>query len=201
MTRACRAPISTEHAVAWLLGELSAREAAGIEDHLFACGPCTRELEILQRLGRDVARTVRAGLVSVAVSSALLERAASDGMRLRAYRIRDGEAVRCTAGPRDDGVVVRLEVDAGKGETVDLAAEVSLLDSGERFSQVTEDVVVDRTRGEVAYLFPGAFVRDLPRSRWDLTTRVHGEAGTRIGSYAMMHTPWEQLPAEERGDG
>ncbi len=198
MTATCRTPIPPEEALRWFRGDLPSAGEDALEQHLFACESCARRLEGFHRLGADVKRVVREGRVPVAVTSALLEQAAAEGMHLRSYRLGDGGEVRCTASPRDDAVILRLAVDTGADETVDLEAKVSIFGSGEGYVQLTEDVVVDRSRGEVTYLFPGALIRAYPRSRWDVTTRIHGEAGTRLGTYALVHTPWEELPESER---
>lgn len=191
MSRTCEQPVPLDEGAAWLLGELSAEDEMRVEEHLFACESCARAIERLQRLGRDVADLLRGGRFPVAVTSDLLQWAEREGVCVRSYRMRPGEEVHCTASPRDDFVAVHLAVEAEDAESVDLVADVTLLDTGERFSRVTEDVVLDRARGELTYLFPGAVVRGYPRSRWELTARTHDEQSRRLGSYAMNHTPWE----------
>lgn len=191
----CPDPVPLDRALAWWFGELPAPEADAIEEHLFTCGSCTEELESLRSVGAGVAAAFRAGALGVALTPRVIEAARGDGMRIRSYRMADGESVRCTAGPLDDAIELRLVLTDPHADAVDLVSEATVLDSGEHFARMNEGTPVDRETGEVAYLFPGAEIRAIPRTRWEITARREGEL---VGAYTLHHTPWNELPAAER---
>jgi hypothetical protein len=194
----CPSRVAVEELIAWERGELDPATEERIEEHVFACAACTRELEALHDLAAGIGGVVAAGGVPAAVTGDLIERAEERGLRLRSYRLAPGESVACTAAPEDHFVVLRLGVDVEEDESVDVIADFTDLETGTRETHVNEDVVVDRRLQEVVYLQPGAFVRSLPRSRWLVTARARGPEGERrLGPYTFDHTPWEQL-AERR---
>jgi hypothetical protein len=196
MSEPCLQPLSLEELVDYERGELTPAASDRIEEHFFACGNCARRLETISRVGAGVADLVREGRLSASVTVQLLDDARERGVRLRSYRLAPGESVACTAGPTDDFVVIRLVVDVEEGESVDVASEVQNLETGEGWSQTTEDVAVDRRGGELVYAFAGDRVRSLPRTRWTMRAQVHGPRGDRqLGPYILDHTPWKQLSA------
>lgn len=194
MTLRCRAPAPLGDLIAWERGELAPPASDRLEEHVFGCAECTRRLEGVAGLAAGIRELVEAGAIPAAVSGELVEGAGERGLRLRTYRLAPGESVACTAGPGDDFVVVRLGLQVEEGEWVDLVAEVADLETGARDTRLTEDVPVDPGAGEIVYLYPGAAIRSLPRSRWSVTARVRGPRGEReLGPYTLEHTPWEQL--------
>lgn len=194
MTERCLSPAPLEDLIAWERGELEGAVGERLEEHVFGCAPCARELEVLGLLGAGIGALLAAGGIPAAVTDALVERAARLGSKLRSYRVAPGESVNCTAAPDDDYVVLRLGVHVEEGENVDLVADFTDLETGARETRRNDDVVVDRVSGEVVYLQPGAFIRSLPRSLWSLSALVRGPgAERRLGPYTFHHTPWEQL--------
>jgi hypothetical protein len=198
MSRApCTAPLSWPELVAYDRGELSDADAERMEAHYFACARCTSRLEAIPRIGAGIVELIRAGAISSSVTSDVVARASSQGLTLRSYRLAPGEQVACTAAPGDDFVVIRLAIDLDPAESVDVAAEITHVDSGARRTQLTEDVAFDSSSRELVFLFAGDVVRSLPRTRWDMEAHVRGPGGERrIGPYTLDHTPWELLPQE-----
>jgi hypothetical protein len=197
LTPPCAAPIPLEDLIAWERGDLGSQASDRIEEHVFGCARCTRRLEGVAALASGIRELVGAGALPSAVTGEVVERAATQGLRLRTYRLSPGDSVACTAGPDDDFVVVRLEVQVEAGESVDLVAQVADLESGGRDTRLTEDVPVDPASGEVVYLYPGDVIRSLPRTLWSVTARVRGPKGEREqGPYTLDHTPWGQLRRE-----
>jgi hypothetical protein len=194
VTARCPSPLALEELIAWERGELDPATEERIEEHVFSCAACSRDVEALHDLAAGIRGVVAAGAVPAAVTGDLVEGAEERGLRLRSYRLAPGESVACTAAPEDHFVVLRLGLDVDEDESVDVVADFTDLETGTRETRVNEDVVVDRGLREVVYLQPGAFVRSLPRSRWVVTARARGPEGERqLGPYTFDHTPWEQL--------
>ena len=123
-----------------------------------------------------------------------LSAAAASGPALREYRIAPGQSVACTAAPEDDYVVVRLALDAGPSDEVDVETEMTPRGAAPQESLLA-NVAIDRARGDVVYMFSADYVRGLPRSRWVMFARVRAGSGERrLGPYVMEHTPWDELP-------
>lgn len=202
MKPACEEPLALTELLSYERGELPAQAAARVEAHYFECPSCTRRLETLSQVAHGVKEVMRAGQVSASVTRALLERAAAGGIALRSYRLAPGATVACTAAPSDDFVVVRLVlpgIETWAVDRIDLLAEVFDLSSGQRSTHETQAVDHDLATGEVIYAWSGDRVRAQPRAQWRMQARLRGPAGERlIGPFTLDHTPWEQLPANER---
>lgn len=175
----------------YCLGELDGKEAERVEEHFFACPRCARELDSLDRLRRGVVEATQQAQVGSSVSLAFLDQARHDGLRLREYRIPEGETVLCKAGP-EDYVVVRLEGPYGGVENLTLYVDFEDLENNTAAPFPERPVFADRVLDEVLVVFPGEVVRSYPRSRW--TLRVSGEAvsndrRTEWGPFTMDHHP------------
>jgi anti-sigma factor RsiW len=192
--------MALDELVAYARGELAAADEDRVEEHLFACEACARTLEDVQRLGAGIAALARAGHVGASTTGALVSRAEREGLRLRTYRLAPGEELPCTASPDDDYLVVRLAAAGALGEErVDVVREGVEVASGARHAWVDEDVVVDRAGDEVVLVFPAAAIRALPRSRWRFDLHARGPGPSRlVGTYALDHTPWQELPPDRR---
>jgi hypothetical protein len=187
-------PVPLEDLIGWERGELGGDAAEKLEEHVFGCAACARELEAVASLGAAIAALTAAGGIPVAVTGDLAEHAERRGSKLRTYRLAPGESVDCTAAPDDAFVVLRLGVDVEPDETVDVVADFTDLRTGTRETRRNEDVVVDRESREVVYLQPGGFIRSLPRSLWSVSALARGPSGERrLGPYTFHHTPWEEL--------
>lgn len=187
-------PIGWEHLLAYVRDPLDEAELQAIEAHYFECNECSHRLAWLHRLGRTVTSLVRAGAISASGTSGWVEKAGAEGVSLRTYRLAPGETVLCTAAPEDDFVLVRLAMDIDPTESVTLVTDVLFHPTGQSERRIVEDVVVDRTAGEVLYFHSGDLVRQFPRSRWSMEAQVRGTSRTRtLGPYVLEHTPWEEL--------
>jgi anti-sigma factor RsiW len=193
----CRTPLALAELVAYERGELAVVDAERVEAHYFACAGCTRRLETVAALGAAIAGLFRAGRVSASVTAELLARATAGGLAVRSYRLAPGQIVACTAGPTDDFIAMRFgltDLADGEAESVDLLAEILDVASGERRTQLTENVPVDHAEREIVYAWSAALVRTLPRTRWTMQARIRGPHGERtLGPYTLDHTPWDQL--------
>lgn len=193
MTRRCAAPLEVESLVAYQRGELSPAAETLVEEHLFVCDPCARRLESLDRLRMGVVALVRAGRVHGTATAALVARAERDGVRVREYRIDPAAEVPCTAAPEDDLVVVRLAGGFFGSDVLDVSIEATDLASGERQATRMRDVAVDRATGDVVFLFPGDFIRAVPRSTVRYDVHRGGEQDV-LASFHFDHTPWGERP-------
>jgi hypothetical protein len=175
--------------VDWLLGELPADEERGLEEHLFECAACAARAESVQRIANAVRDAVRRAAVGGNMNHAFLDRARSDGLTLREYRLTSGETVPCQAGP-EDLVVVRLTAGFGGARDLRLDVELTDLERGESMPLATREVAADRELGEVVLVFPGEVVRSFPRSRWRMGLRAESSSGpVDLGPFILDHTP------------
>ena len=173
------------------LGELDASSGESVEEHLFACAPCARWLEELAALQEGLGDLMRAGAVLAATTDAVVARALEQGLRLRTYRIPAGGTVHCTIAPEDDANVVRLSGPFSQSERIDL--QTVRRESDEVVSSSwTEDVPVDRGKGEIILLSPGEAIRALPVSSFELEVVGREASGrmTPLGRYRLEHSPW-----------
>jgi hypothetical protein len=194
MTPPCS--LSFAELIDYRFGDEPASETEHIEEHLFECSTCRKRASLLAALESGIVDLVHGGALSGGATVRLVERAEAIGVKLRSYRIEPGGSVDCTAAPGDDFVVVRLSIDAPEAISVDVDAEVTFQATRERTSRTFENVGIDREAGELVYLFPGSYVRSLPRSTWIMRARLVEPGGPReMGPYRMEHTPWEELDA------
>jgi hypothetical protein len=184
-----RHPVGIGDLVDYLLGELPQDEEGRIEDHVFECAACARNLEAVHRIGAAVADAMRHAEIGANVNVSVVTRVTNEGLTVREYRIAPGETVPCAAGP-EDFVAVRLSGDFSGYDELTMDTEFVDLESNEQAPTVSRPVLADHQHGEIVLLFPGQVVRSYPRSRWTLT--VHGEtdAGRReLGTFIMDHSP------------
>jgi hypothetical protein len=180
---------SDELLLDYLCGDLTNDEADRLEDHLFGCESCAEKLEGLDSLRRTVARAVSSARVGANVNQEFLERARSDGLTLREYRIDEGQTVSCFAGP-EDLVVVRLAAAAEQASVVDLEVEFRDLEQDQAVPFERKALSVDRNLRELVLVFPGEEVRGYPRSRWTMRLHENAPDGPRVlGPFVMDHHP------------
>lgn len=199
MSSRCQHPVPLEELVDYYAGELDAPTAERIEEHYFACSSCAETLAWLGRLDDGVRALVRNRRLLVATTSGLVERVRAQGYELREYRADPGGTVLCTAGPSDD-YLVTYYTGLGDAAAADLRGELTDLTTGE--TQPTFSVKgapVDRARGELTVLVPGALNRGLGRTQLTFWVRVNaGTEAREIGPYHFHHTPWDELSEAER---
>jgi hypothetical protein len=183
----CGRPLSLEDCLDYWRGELPGPAEAEVDEHLLACDACGARMARLIQIGDAVRGLVHRGALSLGLTSAFLERLERDGLRVRHYQVQPGGSVRCTAGPDDDLVAMRLTGAFRPGERVDLVfpRESGIL-AGRR-----EDMPVDHLRGEVLFVEPADVIRRLPAHVSVIHLYGVGEGRPRvIGEYTLHHSPW-----------
>lgn len=182
--RSCATPIPDETLLDYWLGDRAAGDDEAIEAHLFACADCTARLTELASMGAGVATLARQGRISGLISRSLVNRLQREGIALRQYSVAPGETVPCSVFPGDDLVVTSLRGDFSAARAVTL----SVSGLGALPTQEFSELPVSPSESEVFFAFPGAFVKELPSTRVEITlTSADGEASL-IGRYVLDHT-------------
>ena len=163
-------------------GDLSAAEAAAVEDHLFACADCAGRAAELDALLRALPGAMSTAEVGGFVTDAVLNRLARDGVRVRSFALSPGAVVPCAVWDGDEVMALRLRADfAGTGE-VTLSQRVA----GTEIVRVTGPVAAGQ--GELIHAIPAAWVRQLPVVDVELLLTVaEGGEERAIGSYTLVH--------------
>lgn len=168
-------------------GELSAEEAAAIEEHLFSCGDCGARAGELDALVRAIPEAVRTAEIGGFVTDAVLNRLARDGVRLRIYALSPGAVVPCAVWDDDELMVLRLRGDFGSATEFTVSRRVG----GTEVHRATGHVN-PTGHGEILYATPAARVRELPEVDVQiLLTARDGNVERPIGSYTLAHGGWE----------
>ena len=91
----CPAPIGFDQIVDYWAGDLAAAEEARIEEHVFACDSCARELAAAEALAAGIAAVVREGRLNTVITDGILNRLAADGVRVRMFTLEHSGIVPC----------------------------------------------------------------------------------------------------------
>jgi hypothetical protein len=142
MTTACAAPLAWEQLVDYWAGDLDAEESDRVEEHVFACAACARELERVARIAEAFRRQIPP-VVSPEQVAALRAR----GVAIEENVIPPGARREVTFARDVEVMVHRLGgLDLSRTERVELTVKV----------ESTGDVLMvdplapfDRERGEV----------------------------------------------------
>ena len=180
----CPAPIGFADCIDYWAGDLTRVEEDRIEDHVFACSPCARELADAEALARGVATVAREGRLHSVVTDAILNRLSADGVRIRTYTLEGTGVVPCAVWADDDLVVARIRADfAG----VDSVTIVTRRASGEEISRIS-DIAVRPGQREILNALSAAHLRKLPATLVRVTVTAQLGAGERtIAEYALEH--------------
>src|SRR5262245_15888964 len=125
-------------------GELSASEAASIEDHLFVCADCAARAAELDALVRAIPPAFQSAEVGGFVTEAVLNRLARAGVRVRTYTLSPGASVPCAVWDDDELMALRLRGDFGDASEFTLSQRVA----GHEVSRATGQMAA-RPHGEV----------------------------------------------------
>lgn len=186
-TRSCKAPLSWETLLDYWLDELDPAAQAGIEEHYLGCDVCSRRLERLAALARDVRKLVQSGAVSMVVDEGFLRTLRQDGLRVREYRVPLNGSVNCTVEPQDDLVVGRLEVPLAGLTRVDMVT----LGGDEADGLRQEDIPFVAGSGNVLFSPPIDMLRALPATTVRVRLLAVDPEGERtLGEYAFKHSPY-----------
>jgi len=180
----CPAPIGFADVVDYWAGELTRADEDRIEEHVFACADCARELAAAEALARGVAAVAREGRLHGVVTDAILNRLAADGVRIRMFTLEGTGVIPCAVWADDDLVVSRIRADFGG---VDAVTIVTRQASGDEIGRLS-DVAVRPGQREILNAFSAAHLRALP------TTRVHvsvttstGDGERTLAEYTLEH--------------
>lgn len=180
----CPAPIAFADIVDYWADELTRADVDRIDEHVFMCADCARELAAGEALARGVAAVTRAGRLHSVVTDAVLNRLAADGVRVRMYTLDGDAAVPCAVWADDELVVVRIRADLAGVDSVTI---VTRLPSGEEINRQS-DIVVRPGQREILSALSAAHLRKLPPTR--VSVAVVGRVGhdeRTIAEYALEH--------------
>jgi hypothetical protein len=164
-------------------GELSAADAAALEDHLFSCPDCARRAADLEALARAVPPAVRSAGVGGFVTDDVLNRLARDGVRVRTFTLSPGALVPCAVWDDDELMAVRLRGDFGTEHELTLSERVG----GTEVARETTPLPPD-AHGDLIHVMPAAMVRHLPEVNIEITLSTHEDGVERtIGTYTLVH--------------
>ena len=180
----CPAPIGFEEVVDYWAGDLTPADEARIEEHVFACDGCARELAAAESLAAGIAAVVREGRLNTVITDGILNRLAADGVRIRMYTLDASAIVPCAVWAGDDLVVSRLRADF---EGVDAVTIVTRQASGEEVSRLA-DVPIRAGQTEILNAFSAAHLRRLPATRVQVSVIAQRGAGERtLAEYTLEH--------------
>ena len=180
----CATPIEFVDIVDYWAGDLSAVDVDRIEEHVFTCAGCARQLAEGEALARGIAAVVREGRFHSLVTDALLNRLAMDGVRMRTYVLEPGEVVPCSVWADDDLVVTRIRADFSG---VDSVTVVTRLDSGEEISRLS-GVTVRPGQVEIIDAISAALLRRLQSTLVRMTVTARAARGEwALGDYVLQH--------------
>ena len=180
----CPAPLEFADVVDYWAGDLTRAEEDRIEEHMFICADCARDVAAGEALARGVAVVVREGRLHTIVTDAILNRLAADGLRIRTYTLDGPGIVPCAVWAGDDLVVARIRADLAD---VDAVTIVTRRASGEEISRLA-DVAVLPGQQEILNAFSAAHLRKLPATRVHVTVTAPIPSGERtIAEYTLEH--------------
>jgi Putative zinc-finger len=180
----CSAPIGFDAVVDYWAGDLTRVEEDRIEEHVFTCADCARELASAEALARGIAAVAREGRLHSVVTDGILNRLAADGLRIRMYTLEGAGIVQCGVWADDDLVVARIRADFADVDSVTIVTRQS---SGAEISRLT-DVVVRPGQREILNALSAAHLRKLPPMRVGVTVTAQTGSGERtIAEYSLEH--------------
>jgi anti-sigma factor RsiW len=183
MTPACER-ITLDALTDCAAGELPEAEAAAIEEHLFSCAACGARAAEFDALVRGIQAAVRSASVGGFVTDAVLNRLSREGTRVRTFTLSPGAVVPCAVWDDDELMVLRLRGELGNASEVTLSQRVA----GNEVSRATGQVA-RVARGEVLFLTPAAWIRELPVVDLELRLSAIEDGLERpIGSYTLAHS-------------
>ncbi len=180
----CPAPIGFADVVDYWAGDLTRAEEDRIEEHVFRCADCARDVAAAEALGRGIAAVAREGRLHSVVSDAILNRLAADGVRVRMYTLEGAGIVPCAVWADDDLVVARIRADFAEVDSVTIVTRQA---SGDEIGRLS-DVGVRPGQREILNAFSAAHLRMLPPTRVRVTVTAQTGSGERtIAEYTLEH--------------
>ena len=185
----CPAPIGFADVVDYWAGELTRADEDRIEDHVFACADCARELAAAEALARGIAAVAREGRLHTVVTDAILNRLAADGVRVRMFTLEGESIVPCAVWAGDDLVVARIRADFAGEDAVTIVTRQA---SGAEIGRLS-DVAVRPGQREILHAFSAERLRTLP------ATRVHVSVMAATGSADSSERTLAEFTLEHGG--
>lgn len=185
MTRTlCSTPVPFADVVDYWAGELTKADEERIEEHVFSCDACARELADGERLARGISAAARDGRLQSVVSDAILNRLAADGVRIRMFTLEGSAIVPCAVWAGDDLIVSRIRADLAEADAVTI---VTRLPSGEEIARLA-DIPIRPGQREILSTYSAAHLRQLPATRVSVsvTARVGGNE-RMLAEYTLEH--------------
>ena len=180
----CPAPIAFADVVDYWAGDLTRAEDDRIEEHVFSCAECAREVAAAEALARGIAAVAREGRLHSVVTDAILNRLAADGVRVRMYTLEGTAIVPCAVWADDDLVVSRIRADFAEVDSVTIVTRQA---SGDEISRLS-DVAVRPGQREILNAFSAAHLRKLPPTRVRVTVTAQiGSDERTIAEYTLEH--------------
>jgi hypothetical protein len=192
MTGERRSCLSFDELADYWTSDIPPSDVERIEAHVFECASCARLLAESERLRSGIGALARGGGFQAFVTDGLLNRLASDGVRVRSYALDAGETITCSAWDDDEVLVARLRADFAGVTAVD--AEMRL-ETGEQWGR-SSDVPVREGATELVLALPATLVRSAPKGPMRLTLRASGSQGTDvIAEYIFDHEGAHERPS------
>lgn len=182
----CPHPIDPAVLADYWLAELPEAEEGRVEEHLFSCEECSRQLESIAQLGRGLRALAEQGNLPMIVTPDFLDRLIRKGLRTRQYSVPAGGRVECTVTDQDDLLISRIGADLHGVDRLDLA--ICGVSGEERMR--LRDIPFRPADPEVILNYPIGLAR---RSGPDLliikllAVTAHNERV--LGEYTFNHTP------------
>jgi hypothetical protein len=167
----------------YAVGELPEADAAVLEDHLFTCDDCGARAAELEPLLRAIRAAVRSSEVGGIVTDDVLNRLASDGVRLRTFTLSPGAHVPCAVWDGDELMSIRLRGDFGDGNEFTLRRRIG----GNEISRADFQLKPGH-QGEIISIVSAARIRQLPVVDIELVLTARQDGHERlIGTYTLQH--------------
>ena len=167
----------------YVAGELAEDEAAAVEEHLFSCAECGARATELEALVRAIGPSIRSAEVGGFVTDAILNRLAREGVRTRTYALSPGAVVPCAVWEDDELMTLRLRANFGAATEFTISQRIA----GTEVVRATAQVAAS-SHGELIYVLPAAWVRQLPAVEVEVLLTAHeGSEEHPIGSYTLVH--------------
>ncbi len=169
------------------LAELPPAEESALEEHIFGCEDCTRQLQSIVALAEGIRTLARQGNLGMVVTRGFLDRLAREGLlRVREYAPEAGAAVECTVTAQDDLLIGRLAADLTGIERVDVA----LCDPSGAERQRLQEIPFRAGLSEVMLNYPIGMARQLGPDVMVMKLLAVTKEGERVlGEYTFNHTP------------
>ena len=186
-TPSCQSPLDWDTLLAYWLGELDPDSEARTEEHYLGCAECSRRLEWLTTLSREVRALTQQSGVNMILNDQFVRRLTEHGLHVREYRVPCNGSVNCTVTPEDDFVVAYLEAPLAEVTRLDMV----YLDSEGNPQLRQEDIPFNVENGDVVFSTRIDALRALPTTSLHVRLLAVDNHGERtLGDYIFNHTSY-----------